>query len=80
MDADRLAKLKLLEAVTFDSINEAPADKRAPLVGQMRGILAEIAELEANTLKAGDPVDEIAARRSARGAVSAPVQRRAPSN
>ena len=63
----RLAKLKHLESITLESINDAPADKRAPLLGQMRSILAEIEALEAETGKAGDPVDEIAARRAARG-------------
>lgn len=43
---DRLGKLRMLEEVTLESINEAPVDKRSPLIGQMRAILAEIAELE----------------------------------
>lgn len=71
MSTDRLAKLRRLEAVTFESINEAPSDKRAPLIGQMRAILAEIETLDADTEKAGDPIDEIAARRSARGGATA---------
>lgn len=73
----RLDKLRLLEQVTFESINAAPEDKRAPLIGQMRGILAEIADLESKSEKAGDPVDEIAARRSARGGATARARRAA---
>ena len=73
----RLDKLKLLEKVTFKSITAAAEDKRAPLIAQMRGILAEIAELESKSEKAGDPVDEIAARRSARGGATARTRRAA---
>lgn len=68
---DRLSKLKQLEEVTFASINSAPEDKRAPLIGQMRAILAEIADLESQDQKAGDPLDEIAERRAARGGATA---------
>lgn len=67
----QLDKLKLLEEVTFASINAASEDKRAPLIGQMRAILSEIAVLESKTEKAGDPIDEIAARRAARGGATA---------
>lgn len=42
----RLEKLRELEETTRLSIDEAPVDKRSPLIAQMRGILAEIAELE----------------------------------
>lgn len=69
--SDRLDKLRLLEAVTLASINAAPEDKRAPLINQMRGILSEIADLESQVQKAGDPLDEIAARRAARGGATA---------
>lgn len=67
MNDSRLAKLRQLEAITLASINDAPSDKRAPLIGQMRAILAEIETLDAETAKGGDPIDEIAARRAARG-------------
>lgn len=67
----QLDKLKLLEGVTFASINAAAEDKRAPLIGQMRAILSEIADLESKSEKAGDPLDEIAARRAARGGATA---------
>lgn len=42
----RLDDLQRLYDLTWDSLDEAPADKRSPLIGQMRAILAEIAELE----------------------------------
>ena len=77
---DRLSKLRALEPVLLASIEEAPPDKRAALVAQYRATLAEIDGLEASVAKAGDPVDEIAARRAARGAVAAPVSDRAAAN
>ena len=73
--ADRLDKLRLLEEVTLASINAADADKRAPLISQMRGILSEIADLDQAAAKKGDPIDEIAARRSARGGSTARTRR-----
>lgn len=42
----RLEKLRDLEEITRESLDEAAADKRSPLIAQMRGILSEIAELE----------------------------------
>lgn len=78
--ADRLSKLHALEPVVLESIEGAPVDKRAALVAQYRQLLAEIDTLEANVMKAGDPVDEIAARRAARGAVAAPVSDRTAAN
>jgi len=53
------------------SIQEADADKRAPLMNQWRALEASIAELESKAEKAGDPLDEIAARRAARGGATA---------
>lgn len=43
---------------------------------EYRAVLAEIEVLESGELRAGDPVDEIASRRAARGAVAAPLSRR----
>lgn len=68
---NRLDKLRLLEDLTLSSINAADVDKRAPLINQMRSILLEIAELESKAQKAGDPLDEIAARRAERGGATA---------
>lgn len=42
----RLDELKWALEVTKQSIGEADADKRSPLIGQYRALLAEVAELE----------------------------------
>ena len=42
----RLRSLKWALDVTRESIEEADADKRSPLIGQYRALLAEIADLE----------------------------------
>ena len=47
--SDRLEKLRYLEEITRLSIDEAPVDKRSPLIGQLRAILAEIDILEGNS-------------------------------
>lgn len=44
--SSRLEKLRELEEITRLSIDEAPVDKRSPLIGQLRAILVEIDELE----------------------------------
>ena len=67
----RLETLLWLSEETRESIQEAPADRRAPLIAQMRGIAAEIAEISKDSGKARDPIDEIAARRTARGGTTA---------
>ena len=72
---DRLKKLQALEAVALESIGTAPADKRASLIAQYRALLAEIESLQAASEKAGDPLDEIAARRTARGGATARLGR-----
>jgi hypothetical protein len=72
---DRLTKLRALEGVVLASIEGAAEDKRAPLVAQYRALLAEIESLSKSAEKAGDPVDEIAARRSARGGSTARSRR-----
>lgn len=67
----RLEALVDLAAVLKASIDDSPADKRAPLAAQYRATLAEVAELEREAGKVADPVDEIAARRVARGGATA---------
>lgn len=42
----RLEKLRDLEELTMESLEEASVDKRSPLIGQYRAILAEIEEIE----------------------------------
>lgn len=71
----RLDDLKDARSVMWDSIQTAAADKRAPLMQQWRALEATIAELESHGVKTGDPIDEIAARRAARGGSSARVGR-----
>ena len=67
----RLDDLRLKRDFMWESLQEADADKRAPLMNQWRALDATIAELESKSQKAGDPVDEIAARRAARGGSTA---------
>lgn len=74
--ADRAEVLSGLLVTALESIDDAPADKRAPLMGQVRAILAELDELELKAAKGGDPIDELASRRAARGAGSGEGSRR----
>lgn len=67
MTSSRLEALEALRDILRASLDEAPADKRAPLAAQYRATLAEIDSLSADNAKAGDALDEIAARRAARG-------------
>jgi len=66
----RLATLQALRDVLAASIIAADPDKRAPLAARLTDVLEQIEKLTP-TSKAGDPVDEIAKRRTARGAGSA---------
>jgi len=66
----RLADLLLMREQIWASIDAADADRRAPLFARLESVLAQIETLEARTAKAGDPVDEIAARRDARRAAA----------
>ena len=66
-----------LRAVMDDGVG---ARDFAALSREYRATMAELATLEATDAKVGDPVDEIAARRAARGAVAAPVSDRAAAN
>ena len=67
----RLDDLTAARDVMWASIQEAPADKRAPLMAQWRALEVTISELASEAGKAGDPIDEIAARRAARGGSTA---------
>ena len=66
-DSTRLADLLRLREQLLDWMVEAPADRRAALVGQFRATLAEIDELSPKE-ETGDTIDEIAARRATRRA------------
>lgn len=61
----RLEDLVALRVDLLEWMAEAPADRKAALVGQFRATLAEIDALSPKE-KAGDPVDEITARRARR--------------
>lgn len=62
---DRLQSLTELLPLLRQWMDEAPVDKRSPLVAQYRAALAEVAELSPAE-QTGDAVDEIARRRDAR--------------
>lgn len=64
--SDRLERLREMEAVVWESVLEAAPDKRAPLVAQLRGILAEIEGLSGLGGELSDPVDELEQRRRRR--------------
>ena len=66
----RLDDLVTLREQLLAWMDEAPADRKAPLVAQFRATLAEIDEL-APEEKSGDGIDEITARRAARRAGTA---------
>lgn len=67
----RLERLRRLRSVAEAALaTELPAREIAAISKEYRALLAEIEKLEASEEKAGDPVDEIAARRAARRATS----------
>ena len=65
----RLDDLKAMRELLWTSLSEADPDKRAPLFARLESVIEQIDALSPNE-KAGDPVDEIAKRRAARGAGS----------
>ena len=69
-EGSRVATLEALRDVLAASIVEADVDKRAPLAARLTDVLEQIDKLTP-TAKVGDPVDEIAKRRTARGAGTA---------
>lgn len=73
--ATRLEDLTTLRDLLWDSIRLADPEKRAPLAARLESVIEQIETLTPSA-KAGDPVDEIAKRRAARGAGSAKSQRR----
>lgn len=64
---DRQADLERLLSVLWESIDAAEPEKRAPLAARIESVLEQVAGLESAKPKGGDPIDEIAARRTARG-------------
>lgn len=75
MSGSRLDGLVAAKDLMWQSIQDAEPDKRAPLMNQWRALEASISELETETGKAGDPLDEISARRAARGGATARTRR-----
>jgi hypothetical protein len=71
---DRLAELRELYEIVRDSIAAADPEKRAPLVARAESLALQIEALTP-TEKAGDPLDEITARRTARGGATARPRR-----
>ena len=67
----RIDDLRAAQDLMWSSIAEADPDKRAPLMNQWRALEATLAELGKAEEKTGDPLDEIAARRTARGGSTA---------
>ena len=68
---DRLEELRAAKELLWVSILESDADKRAPLFNQWRALEATIADLVGGSVEKGDPIDELAARRAARGGATA---------
>lgn len=73
--SDRLEDLRRMREVLWESISAADPDKRAPLFARLESVIGQIEALSPQA-KAGDPVDEIAKRRAARGAGTAKSERR----
>jgi len=63
---NRLEELRSLYEIALASITASDPEKCAPLIARAESIAKQIEELTP-TAKAGDPIDEIAARRAARG-------------
>lgn len=62
----RLDDLERLRDVLWDSIYAADPEKRAPLATRLESVIQQIESLTPSA-KVGDPIDEVAARRAARG-------------
>lgn len=72
----RLDDLKAMRELLWESLNAADPDKRAPLFARLESVISQI-DAATPAVKAGDPVDEIAKRRTARGAGTAKSRRKA---
>lgn len=69
---DRLRTLRDLRDMLAVQIDGCDSNRDfVALSGRFQSVLAEISDLAKNSEKAGDPVDEIAARRTARGSSTA---------
>ena len=63
----RLDDLMAARDLMWISLAQADPDRRGPLMAQWRALDKDIAELSGGSEEAGDSIDEIAARRAARG-------------
>ena len=72
----RLSALEALRDLLAASVVATDPDKRAPLAARLTDVLEQIEKLTPQA-KAGDPLDEIAARRTARGGATARPRRTA---
>ena len=69
LSGDRAAVLQaLLIGLANDYSNTDDVRTKAALAAQIRGTSADLTSLSADDSKVGDPIDEIAERRAARGA------------
>lgn len=68
--ATRLEDLTAMRELLWASLTQADPEKRAPLFARLESVIEQIERLSPKA-KAGDPVDEIAKRRSARKAGTA---------
>lgn len=62
----RLETLTWLYAEAENALREAPADRKSALIGQLRGIAAEIDEIEGaqkQVSRASNPLEELLAKR-----------------
>ena len=75
----RLEDLTALRELLWASLHAADPEKRAPLAARLESVVEQIEKLTPSA-KAGDPVDEIAKRRTARGAGTATSKRRTAAN
>lgn len=64
--ATRLEDLTTMRDLLWESVRQADPEKRAPLFARLESVIEQIEQLSPQA-KAGDPIDEIAKRRAARG-------------
>lgn len=72
----RIEDLREMRELLWTSVKQADPEKRAPLFARLESVIEQIDRLTPKA-KAGNPIDEIAKRRAARGAGSAKSQRSA---
>lgn len=76
----RIEDLNDMRELLWESVRQADPDKRAPLFARLESVIAQIEAASPPAAKTGDPVDQIAERRAARGAGTAKSKRQAATN